>query len=141
MSYKYSKAQPTKSRLSDTPTFNLLDDLKHNKFVLIPFNDTPEYRAKFKSLRWDANRKLWYTNTKSDWDKMPEVHIKYYDVAFEHKDFVKEAGFRWDNLNKYWYGCNAMIPKLHEDTEFELIENPVNRFKLNQQLGVVQPEP
>ncbi len=120
-----------------TSEYNLMDDIKHNKFVLLPYELKDTYKRQFKSLKWDAVRHLWYTNTKSDWVKLEQFHIKYYDVPFDIKDDAKEVGFRWDNKNKSWYGCTYMFSKLDEELQddIELIDNPVRRAIINTELG------
>ena len=137
------KSQSTPKMLYKLPTYNLKDDIKLEKYVLIPFDKKNEYKKQYKSLRWEVERKLWYTEDHHEWNNLDECHIIYYDVPFEFKDDVKNAGFRWDAVNRFWYGCNELYERLSEKAQdqIEPIEHEYNRKILNNEIGEVQPAP
>lgn len=125
------------------PTYDLYEDLKLGKYVLVPFDNKDDIKNKYKSLRWDTERKLWYTDNKKHFDEMADYQIKYYDTQYEHRSDIKEAGFKWDPVNKSWYGCNALYNQLPVEVmdETEALADVKTRQLLNECIGDRVPEP
>lgn len=125
------------------PTYNLYNDLKLEQYLLIPFNKKDELKKQYRDLKWDDKRKLWYLEDNTKWNMLPSYHIKYYDVPYDQKDAIKSSGFKWDALNKYWYGCDYLFYNLPDNIAIHIEEIGIlpNRQKLNSQLSEMVAEP
>lgn len=88
-------------------------------FVFVPFTETDNVRRVYR-IFWCPKNKLWYAKSKTVYDSMELYHITYYKVDYASRELVKKYGFKWDKVNKSWYGCTFIVMEHMEDlSEFD----------------------
>jgi hypothetical protein len=74
---------------------------KQKTYLLIPFDKKDELK-KLHKIRWDAEKKLWYSN--KDNEDLKQYQIKKIVIPYESKDIMKERykDIRFEKETKSW---------------------------------------
>lgn len=87
--------------------------IEDRNYLLVPYEKKDTMKRQF-GLRWDMNRKLWYTNRTCGFEEIRKYEIIMLTVPFEKKDYVKGLGCKWNGDN--WYTCREIYDKY--ETQF-----------------------
>lgn len=73
--------------------------------LLIPFELKDELKAKYNTIQWYKDEKIWKFVGKYDIPAdLRKYRIKEIDVPYDEKDIMKEKykSMRWNQINKTW---------------------------------------
>lgn len=68
--------------------------------LLIPFSQKDRLKAEHR-LKWDSEKKLWYTDNLETYESLKRYHITVLHIPFANRDGAKKLGCKWNGT--HWY--------------------------------------